>query len=181
MTTRFQWTGLILLVGLLGGAWIIISREPIAKNDSLDGLTEGVQAGYLAPDFTLQTVSGESITLSELRGQPVLLNFWATWCPPCRQEMPHLESTHANFAGKAVILGVDQGEPATLISDFAEEFGVSFPLLVDEDSRVNQLYGVRGLPTTIFIDENGVVAELFAGILNEAIATDKLNELVVDN
>ncbi len=180
MEARFRWTVAFLATLFLGGGWILASKEPTSGAVSLDGLTEGALAGYLAPDFSLPAIDGSEMSLSELRGQPALLNFWATWCPPCRQEMPHLQAVSETFAGKAHVIGVDQGETADQVAAFADEIGIDFPLLIDEDGRVNKQFGVVALPTTIFIDENGVVTELFAGVLNEAVATDKLNQMLAD-
>lgn len=178
MNHRFRWTILILLVALLGGAWIAVNRETVLEFAGVPNLTEAPLAGYLAPDFTLQTIQGESVALSELRGRPVVVNFWATWCPPCRAEMPDFQAVHQDFSGRAVLLGVNQGESAQDITSYAAEVGITYPMLVDADSQINQAYGIRALPTTIFIDANGVVREVYSGILNKAILESRVNNLL---
>jgi thiol-disulfide isomerase/thioredoxin len=111
-----------------------------------------------APDFTLNDMDGKPHTLSALRGNVVLVNFWATWCPPCRKEMPSLEFLYAKFSGKAFrVLAVNQWEDADHVFSYMGELNVfpSFPILFDPQSQVSELYGVRGLPTSFLIDPEG--------------------------
>lgn len=111
--------------------------------------------GAQAPDFTLPGLDGEPVRLSELRGQRVLLNFWATWCGPCRQEMPAIQAryNHGDFA----VLAVDFGETQAQVQGFIDEIGVDLPIVLDADGSVQELYRVRGYPTTFFIDAQGVI------------------------
>lgn len=178
LSSRFAWSVLFLGVALLGGAWIVISKSPPEANTGVTDLTQAPIAGYLAPQFSLQTTLGESITLAEYNGKPVVLNFWASWCPPCRAEIPHFQAVSKKYNGQAVILGIDQGEPASIVSDFANAMGVSYPLLLDTDSSANRLYGVTALPTTIFIDRDGVISEVYTGIANQAILEDRIEQLL---
>jgi thiol-disulfide isomerase/thioredoxin len=110
LKTRFEWTLLLIGVLLGGSAWIVYSRVPVVERGEMAGLTEGPMAGYLAPDFTLAGIDGEEVTLADYRGRPVVLNFWATWCFPCRAEIPYLQEASTQYNGRAVILGVNQGE-----------------------------------------------------------------------
>ncbi|MGH2536982.1 MAG: TlpA family protein disulfide reductase [Candidatus Promineifilaceae bacterium] len=174
---RFSWSVLLLALALLGGAWIAYSREPIS---AAAGPVEAPLAGHLAPAFSLTSLSGEQVSLADYRGRPVVLNFWATWCPPCRQEMPALQAASKRFAGRAVILGVDQGEAQMIVADFASQLAISYPLLLDSDSAVSRAYSVTALPTTLFIDQAGVVREVFAGSLNQAIIEDRLQRLLAE-
>jgi len=182
LKTRFGWIILTLAAGLLGTAWVVVSQEETLAGQALNNnsLIEAPQAGYLAPDFTLTSYLGDEITLSELRGQPTVLNFWATWCPPCRAEMPHLQNAGIRYLGRVHFIGVDQGESSELVSQFAREFGVTFPLLLDGDYVVSDKYGIRALPTTFFIDSHGVVREVFTGILNQAVLEDRLAKLMAE-
>jgi thiol-disulfide isomerase/thioredoxin len=109
-----------------------------------------------------------------------VLNFWASWCPPCRAEIPHFQESSVKFNGQAVILGVDQGEPLPIVADFGAALGVTYPLLVDQTNAVNQSYNVRALPTTIFIDANGIVREVFTGIVNGAVLNDRIGKLLAE-
>lgn len=177
-TLRFQWTILILLTVILGGSWILFSKEPVVNTTDLTGLVSAAQAGYLAPDFTLSSYLGEEISLRDYQEQPIVLNFWASWCAPCRLEMPHLQTVSEQFNGRVAILGTNQGESVAEISAFATELGLTFPLLVDTNGLVNREYDVRALPTTIFIDRDGVVREVFTGTLNQAVLEDRINRLL---
>ncbi len=150
-------------------AQVITTPTPI-KNIPL-----GIAPGQLAFDFTLDDVSGQRIKLSDLRGHPVVINFWATWCPPCRQELPALQSAYQRLRDKGVILlGVDLKENAETIQNFTTQFGLTYPLLLDRDGAVSERYQVRGIPTTVFLDADGVVHARHVGPLTE----DKFAEYV---
>jgi cytochrome c biogenesis protein CcmG/thiol:disulfide interchange protein DsbE len=112
-----------------------------------------------APDFALRTADGQLIRLSDLRGKTVVLNFWATWCPPCREEIPALQQAYAarQSAGDLVVLGVDFQETADVVSTYLANAGVTYPVVIDDDGSVTTRYGLPGLPGTFFIDRNGVV------------------------
>lgn len=180
LKSRFEWVILIVGIALLGSGWIAYSQEPAEIAFDAAGLTEAPIAGYLAPGFTLTSMQGEEISLADYQGKPVVLNFWATWCPPCRAEIPHFQDAAVKYNGQAVIVGVDQGEPLSLVSDFANQFGVTYPMLLDPDNDVNRQYQVRALPTTLFIDANGVVREVFTGIINGAVLEDRIEQLLRD-
>ena len=115
-------------------------------------------------DFTLDGLNGESTTLSELAGQFVFLNFWATWCPYCREKMPSLEVLHNELRNEPFrIVAVNVQEDAATVESYIEEFGYTFPILLDSDGRVTTDYGVRGIPTTFFIAPDGTVLGVFSG------------------
>ena len=138
-------------------------------------IPEGASPGQLAFDFALDDVSGQRVKLSDLRGHPVVVNFWATWCPPCRQELPALQSAYQRFRDKGVILvGVDLKENAETIQNFTTQFGLTYPLLLDRDGAVSERYQVRGIPTTVIVDADGVVRARHVGPLTE----DKFAEYV---
>jgi len=180
MNSRFGWIVLLLAVGLLGLGWIAYSKAPAVNMSSETDLTEAPIAGYLAPGFTLSTTLGDEISLDQYLGQPVVLNFWASWCPPCRAEIPHFREASLKYNGQATILGIDQGEPPSVVSDFGNLMGITYPLLVDQDNQVNRLYGVAALPTTIFVDATGVVNEVYTGIVNLAVLQDRIEKLLVE-
>ena len=180
LKSRFGWTLLLIGVALLGLGWIAYSQEPAASLTGGETLTEAPAVGYLAPDFTLTSTLGEEISLADYRGQPVVLNFWATWCPPCRAEMPHFQGASAKYNGQASILGIDQGEPPSIVSDFGNALAITYPLLLDQDNSVNRTYDVAALPTTIFVDGQGVVREVFTGIVNQAVLEDRLERLIAE-
>lgn len=183
INTRFEWAILILVTLLLGGAWIVETREPALEPRNFL-LTEAPMVGNLAPDFTAQTPAGVEFTLTDhvdregADGRPVVLNFWASWCGPCRLEMPDFERVSLKYADRAAVVGINQAESADTIEQFRRNTGVTYPLLVDEDWVVNNKYGVSNLPTTIFVDAQGVVREVFVGAMNQAVLEDKLTSLL---
>ncbi len=143
---------LCLFVCAVLGAMIILYpsiTEALASNSSLS-------VGETAPDFQLETLTGETVSLSQFRGQPVLLSIGATWCPDCRLEAPLLQKLHERQSGLA-ILAIDSGEDAQTVQEYADEFGLTFPIALDLDGAVNNAYRVWAIPTNLLIDENGVV------------------------
>jgi len=176
------WRGLMLVALVLGVAWINLTRlsqEANAQNRTL----YAPMTGFLAPDFTLSTTDGEQIRLSALRDTPVVVNFWATWCPPCRAEMPALERLWQQYdRGSLMVLGVDQGESAQVVEQFGRAtVGTTFPLLLDSRLRVGALYGVRALPTTFFIDAQGRIQDIkIGGPLNIATLLEGAAKIVDD-
>ena len=109
-----------------------------------------------APDFTLRSRAGETVSLSELRGDVVMINFWATWCGPCRQEMPHLEALHQRYGDLGFkLLGVNVEKDSRLSDKFLKETPVTFDILFDPESGVSELYDVIAMPSTVLVDRNG--------------------------
>ena len=152
-----------------------LAAQVITTPTPTENIPLGIAPGQLAFDFTLDDVSGQRIKLSDLRGHPVVINFWATWCPPCRQESPALQSAYQRFRDKGVILlGVDLKENAETIQNFTTQFGLTYPLLLDRDGAVSERYQVRGIPTTVILDADGVVRARHVGPLTE----DKFAEYV---
>lgn len=125
---------------------------------------QGVAAGEQAPDFQLQDLNGQAISLSDLRGKPVLINFWATWCPPCRGEMPYLQEIYEEWAGSGlVVLAVNLGESPAEVEDFRQSQNLTFTVLLDARQTVGQTYNITAIPTTFFIDKNGIIQEWVTG------------------
>jgi peroxiredoxin len=133
------------------------------------------EVGALAPDFTLENLDGESVSLSDFRGQNVLVNFWATWCGPCREEMPAIEARYNR--GDFAVLAVDFGESAERVRGFLAEINVDLPVLLDLDGAVQELYRVRGYPTTFFIDRSGVIRFFHIGQMSAADIDSFLRQL----
>jgi cytochrome c biogenesis protein CcmG, thiol:disulfide interchange protein DsbE len=133
--------------------------------------------GAPAPDFTALTPQGEPVKLSELRGQVVLINFWATWCAPCRVEMPAIQARY-NRGGFSV-LAIDFDERAELVQAFVNDLGLSFPVLLDPGGEIQNLYRVRGYPTSFFIDADGIIRVLHIGDMSQTELDDYLSQLGV--
>lgn len=124
---------------------------------SSDGTLVGVREGLPAPDFTITTLDGQTLNLSDLRGRPVLLNFWATWCGPCRREMPTFQEYYGENSDDVVILAVDYLESDRTVQGFVDEFGLTFTIGMDYTGAIAALYNVQAFPTTIMIDKNGII------------------------
>ena len=124
----------------------------------------GTAGQALAPDFTLERLGGGSVTLSDLRGQVVVVDFWASWCGPCVESMPHLQELHERYAGQGVVvLAVNVEEPDERVARFVEEGGYTFTVLLDRDGAVAEAYGVWGIPYTVVVDREGGLHTVFAG------------------
>ena len=122
-----------------------------------------------APDFAVETFDGETLRLSDLRGQVVVLNFWASWCPPCRWEMPFFETISQEYKERGVVfLGVAMSDTIEDASDFADSAGVTYPLALDAANEIARDYEVLGLPTTFLIDKDGVIQRRL-GVANEGV------------
>ena len=119
-----------------------------------------------APDFTLRTLNGPNLRLAEQRGRVVMVNFWATWCGPCRQEMPQLDRLYQKYKSSGfVLLGVNVDEDARKATDVAAKLGVTFPVLLDTDKAVSKLYDLSTMPSTVIIDRDGKVRYFHRGYL----------------
>lgn len=159
------WIAAVYLLAACGGS----EPAPPSSGDTLgpintdakllDTGSEMPKAGELAPDFSFVTPEGTTSKLSDFKGKKVILNFWATWCFPCRSEMPALQKA-ANEHSDVIVLGVNRGQPPEIIAPFGYEVNVSFPLVSDTSSKVAIRYGANNLPMTYFINTDGTVANL---------------------
>ncbi|MBU2886299.1 TlpA family protein disulfide reductase [Gilvimarinus agarilyticus] len=127
--------------------------------------TAQVAANDVAPDFTLKSNGGENLRLEEQRGNVVMLNFWATWCAPCRKEMPVLEQIHQRYSAAGFVLwGVNVEQDSAAAAAMAKDLGVSFPIVFDPESKASQAYGIDAMPTTILIDRDGNIRYKHRGL-----------------
>ncbi|GAC1415104.1 MAG: hypothetical protein NVSMB5_03890 [Candidatus Velthaea sp.] len=124
-------------------------------------------AGAPAPSYDLKRLDGKTDSLLRYRGSVVVMNLWASWCPPCVQEMPDLQRLASEYKGKGVVvLGIDQGESGRAASDFIKQRGVTFPILLDEDQQYGRAFTAIGLPTTVIVDRRGHVVRGIDGQLS---------------
>ena len=150
------------MLGGLGWLWLTRARA----DDTSQGFITAPQKGFLSPDFSLLTTDGELITLSDLRGQPILLNIWASWCSPCRIEMPAMERTYQENKSKGYLVlavnATNQDDLNKAIA-FIKEKEITFPILLDQKGEISKLFQVRALPTSFFIDRHGIIQEVVVG------------------
>lgn len=133
----------------------------------------GVEVGQKAPDFTLNNLTGDEVSLSDYRGTKVFLNFWASWCPPCREEMPDIQKLHKNY-DDIKVLTVNSGENKDKVLNFLMEKNFSFTTLLDKNGNITTDYLVRGLPSTFVIDKDGIIVRKQRG----AISYGKMEEMI---
>ncbi len=151
----------LLILGIL---WIFLSAD--RSGASTNGLIPAPRKGFLAPDFTLETISGKTYTLSTLRGNVVIVNLWASWCIPCREEMPAIQRVYEEYKDRGLaVLAVNSTvqDEVTAVDAFVAEFGLTFPVLMDYDGAVSRLYHLVALPTTYFIGRDGVIRKVTIG------------------
>lgn len=156
----------------------------LAKCVPQDSATRGKATALndkLAPDFTLRNLKGDWVTLSDFRGQPVVLNFWATWCAPCRAEIPHLEELYTKYKDQGlVVLGANTETDYMKVKGFAQS-QISYSVLLDGGTQA-QAYDVKGIPCTYYIDRKGIVRHRSVGFGpgDEALIEEKIKELLAD-
>ena len=138
------------------------------------------RVGEPSPDFKLQNLDGQSISLSDLRGKPVLLNFWATWCLPCRIEMPYIQQVYEEWSGKGlVVLAVNIGESPSKVKRFLQTYNLSLPVLLDPKQSAARKYNVPPIPTSFFIDKDGTIQVKIIGTFLSKEAIEKyLNKII---
>jgi len=120
-----------------------------------------------APDFTLRTTVGPNVRLQEQRGRVVLVNFWATWCAPCRKEMPHLNKLYEKYrASGFVLLGVNVDDDTSKAAAVATQLGLTFPVLLDSEKKASRLYDLNAMPSTVLVDRDGRVRYVHRGYLD---------------
>ncbi|MFN3337943.1 MAG: TlpA family protein disulfide reductase, partial [Thermomicrobium sp.] len=175
---------LALLTVLVSALWLAVwmmrrSETPRPAPSAGDFLAaQALTVGTPAPNFRLPLLDGGEMDLSTLRGRPVLVNFWASWCAPCRAEMPALEQIARDY-GQAglVVVGVNQLEDPDTVRQFVQELGISFPIGLDRDGRVSRDWRVYGIPQTYLIDADGVIRKVWVGPVTEDSVSRALVEL----
>ncbi len=167
-----------ILVATIAVSFLLQLRDSLL--DRLPGLPEqGPTQNVEVPDFTLETVDGETVTLSDYRGQPVVINFWATWCAPCREEMPLLQETYdAHRDEGLVVIGINVRETPEEVKRFLDEVRVEFPVLLDSEAAVVNRYLVTSLPLTFFVDREGRLRTVVVGGMTKAVLDERLARIL---
>ncbi|MGD2157159.1 MAG: TlpA disulfide reductase family protein [Anaerolineales bacterium] len=182
----------MFIVFLLGSGWMYLSRVPQASTTN-GAPPPSPREGFSAPNFSLELMSGgeehyeigDTVTLSDLIGDVVILNLWASWCPPCRAEMPAIQSVYEDYKDQGLeVLAVNttyQDDPLDA-ANFIKEHSLTFPVLRDTTGVVSKRYQLRGLPSTYFIDRKGVIRSVVVGgPMSEALIRSKIQNLVEGN
>jgi cytochrome c biogenesis protein CcmG/thiol:disulfide interchange protein DsbE len=161
-------------------------RALVGRNEGERGSDQGIQVapvvGALAPDFTLANLEGENVSLSDFNGQPVLINLWATWCGPCRIEMPTIQSRFEEYRDEGfIVLAVNFDEHQSDVQAFGDEFGLTFQMLLDPGAEVQKLYRTRSYPSSFFVDRNGVIQVQHIGVMTEGNLDGNLAQIGLGN
>ncbi len=158
----------------------------VGRNENEQGSDTGMQVapvkGALAPDFTLVNLEGENVSLSDFHGQPVLINLWATWCGPCRIEMPAIQARFERYQDDGfVVLAVNFDEQRGDVQAFRDEFGLTFQMLLDPGAEVQKLYRTRSYPSSFFVDRNRVIQVQHIGVMTEGNLDGNLAQIGLGN
>ena len=171
---------LYAIILVLGFLWIPISADK--SGASTAGKVPAPHQGFLAPDFELKTITGETLKLSDLRGQAVLVNLWATWCPPCRAEMQSIDKVYNEYKDQGfIVLAVNMTYQDTqaAIVPFVEQEKLTFPILLDKTGAMANAYELRSLPSSYFIGRDGIINEVvIGGPMAEALLRTRVEEIL---
>jgi peroxiredoxin len=173
---KYAAVGIITAIIIAAILIIGIPKSQVAKSGDKN---IGISIGKTAPDFELQSLEGESVKLSDFSGKNVVLNFWASWCPPCREEMPEFQVIYAENQEKLVFIGVNLQESRENAESFVEKLGITFPILLDPDAQVKEMYNVFTQPVTYFIDSNGKIVDKKFGPLTSEEINEKIAKMGV--
>jgi peroxiredoxin len=168
--------GGLLAVALLAVAALVLAGRLVGQPSTTAAVVvEGVAAvGRPAPRVELPGLRGGQVRLADLQGRRVVLNFWASWCPPCAAEMPEFERVHRRLGDRVAFLGVNQRDQAQAAEQLARRSGVTYPLAVDTTGRAFDAFGGLGMPTTVLIRADGTVADIVAGQLDEPLLAERI-------
>lgn len=176
---RLLWMVGGLAAGVLLGLGLLWGYDCYTAGQGSAAPARALEVGQPAPEITLNDLQDQSTSLSAYRGRAVILNFWATWCAPCKEEMPVLESAYQKYVDEIVVVGVNARESRDVAGAFAQEIGISFPVWLDLAGSAGAAYRVSGYPTTYFIDSGGILRAAHIGELNQEMLDRYLKTLGV--
>ncbi len=165
--------GLMLALIIVG---LLLFRGDAAKDSASPSSSATKEA---APNFTLVLLDGKNFQLSDYKGKPVLINFFASWCLPCREEMPAIEKIVGEYTNKGVVfLAISTDDTEANAKDFIKKYGVTFPAGIDKTTEIQKFFGLYGIPTTYFIDKQGIVNYFHSGAVTEELLQNELDKLL---
>ncbi len=175
-----------LLTGAILGMIILIAGDIIGSSDYGSAARTQLQpggpsSGKPAPEFTINSPSGSVIDFSEFSGKPLVINFWATWCGPCRLEMPYLEARYRTYEDQLNIIAVNSGESEHVVIEFVKDLDLTFTIGMDKSGEVQKDYLVIGLPRTFFVDKDGIILAQHIGSMSEKQLDEYLRLLGIPN
>ena len=182
---RSRWNLLFAGALLFGSLFITATRVrpqasvPAPAVNASVATTPAPLADHPAPDFTLRTYDGATITLSQLKGQVALINVWATWCPPCRAEMPAIQATYEQYRNQGfIVLAVNLQEDPRTVAAFMRQYGLTFPAPLDLDGTVSATYQARVLPSSFFVDKQGIIRAVYRGPMPRSVISGTVEQLL---
>ncbi|RME90949.1 MAG: TlpA family protein disulfide reductase [Anaerolineae bacterium] len=170
----------LLLIGLAAALALPRQRDEVSPSASQEEISAvPVPVEYPAPDLSLTDLQGNPVTLADYRGQIVLVNLWATWCPPCRAEMPVLQSYYeAHQEEGFVIIAINDGDPEADVTTFAESYGLTFPVWLDPEYRAERSFQTMSLPSSFVIDRQGIVRLAWTGAISRGMLEKHVTPLI---
>ena len=183
--TQRQWNWFLAAVLVLGSLFIVATRvrpqqttaTPAAASDGV--MAPAPLADHPAPDFTLSSLAGTKVALSDLKGQVLLINVWATWCPPCRVEMPTIQAAYEQYHDQGfTVLAVNLQEDPSAVAAFMREHQLTFPALLDSDGQISRTYQAVSLPSSFFVDRRGVIRAVYHGPMPRSIIAGTVEQLL---
>jgi peroxiredoxin len=184
---------IVILLGLVGWGIYDTSKKNDERQASLasseqtmegiddSSLSIGINQGNIAPDFELDSLDGKILKLSDFRGQKVIVNMWATWCPPCRAEMPDMQKFYDKYKDEnttVIAINMTTSEKSVdRIPEFLDEFGITLPVLLDKQNKIGEIYQVYALPTSYIIDSQGIIQQKVTGPMNYEMMEKLVKEI----
>lgn len=190
--TSLRWPSLTFALALIVAAlsftrpWERLANSPYGivrqvQPSSAVELETGTSVGQLAPNFLLTTADGQTLQLSDLRGTPVFVNFWATWCIFCVSEMPAIQRLADRYEGQLTVIGINVGQAASDAQRFAQQTAIRYPLLLDTETAVAKAYNVQAMPTSLVVDADGVVQHVHYGVLTPPQMQEIIQPLLLNS